>query len=96
MPIFRLDPIEARKADPKWEATFLKGTCWVTAPFVDEARLRVGKGTMEIANGVPDHPLRTSPWLDSSLTDCREDWPAFNVPDDALVGPHGRRVCGLL
>ena len=69
MTIFRLDPIEARRSDPRWEATYVRSSCWVRAGLEGEARFRVGIATMKMVDGVPGKPLRVSPWYDPALAD---------------------------
>ena len=92
MTIYRLDPIEWIEQHPCWKATSHKETCWVVAGSESQARQRVYSSTMRLSDGSAERPVRRSPWLDPSLTTCREERPSFPVLEGAVVGPKGRIV----
>jgi|SRR3954471_16046514 hypothetical protein len=92
MTIYRLDPIEWIEQHPCWKATFHQETCWVVAGSEGQARHRVYTATMRVTDGFREPPLRRSPWLDPSLSTCREERPSFPVLEGAVVGAKGRIV----
>jgi hypothetical protein len=92
LPIFRLEPIEERLSDPRWEATDLKVGCWVLADDEQSARLRVQHATLRMTDVESDRASAgPPPWEDDALARCFVNQPRhLPVPYGVVVAEDGR------
>ena len=85
--VYRLDPTEEGRSDPRWAATSLKEGCWVRAESEALARKTVEVATISIAAGQSLY----SPWIDPELTSCDVDSaPPGNIPPGVVLTEGGR------
>jgi hypothetical protein len=83
--IYRLDPREEGRDDPRWKASVIKERCWVRAISEASARRDVHFATW-IATEIGPAGILVSPWNDEALTTCVEDEvPGIGVPEGGVV-----------
>ena len=83
--IYRLDPREEGRNNPRWTASIIKERCWVRAISEESARRDVHFATW-IATEIGPAGILTSPWSDGALTSCIEDKaPGIGVPEGGVV-----------
>ena len=91
MPFFYLEPKHGDTSDPSWEATYLKQGCWTEAATEDFARQRVAGVTLRMVSRKPGHLMRVhSPWVQSSLTDCKIGEPPRDIPKGKVLTQSGK------
>jgi hypothetical protein len=92
MPIFYLEPKHDTKSDPRWEASYVSEGCWVVAESEEVARLRLDGATKRFVDMKPGQKIVYSPWIDPTVTTCKEGKPPRDIPDGKVLTSSGKLI----
>ena len=92
MPNFYLEPRHYVKSDPRWEASYVCEGCWVVADSAEVARLQLDGATKKIVNMKPGQKIVYSPWIDPTVTTCKEGKPPRNIPNGKVLTRSGKLI----
>ena len=92
MLIFYLEPKHDTKSDLRWEASCVSGGCWVVAESVEVARPRLDGATKRFVDMKPGQKIVYSPWIDPTVTTCKEGKPPRDIPDGKVLTSSGKLI----
>ena len=80
------------KSDPRWEASYVSEGCWVVAESEEVARLRLDGATKRLVDMKPGQKIVYSPWIDPTVTTCKEGKPLRDIPDGKVLTSSGKLI----
>lgn len=90
MRVYRLEP-NKDTSDCDWDATILKGECWVLADSEQQARKRVAFATNAGTRVEQCRPLRMNPWWNKEHSPGRDVPPGVVLAADCILTIPGGR-----